>query len=112
ARFLSRSRVRRVAPGLANPPRAYLLLLAAAACLSFEWFQPGFGVAGGAGLVCALLAVFSLAVLPTSWLALALLLAGQALFTVDAAMGGLGLATAGAAGAAAARHPWGFSTPS
>jgi membrane-bound serine protease (ClpP class) len=111
-RFLSRSLLDRVRHGLANPTLAYLLLLAAAACLSFEWFQPGFGVAGGAGLVCALLAVFSLAVLPTNWLALALLLAGQALFTVDAAMGGLGLATAGAAGLTAAGSWWLFSSPS
>jgi membrane-bound serine protease (ClpP class) len=111
-RFLSRSLVDRVRHGLANPTLAYLLLLAAAACLSFEWFQPGFGVAGGAGLACALLAVFSLAVLPTNWLALALLLAGQALFTVDAAMGGLGLATAGAAGLTAAGSWWLFSSPS
>jgi len=111
-RFLSQSLVDRVRHGLANPTLAYLLLLAAAACLSFEWFQPGFGVAGGAGLVCALLAVFSLAVLPTNWLALALLLAGQALFTVDAAMGGLGLATAGAAGLTAAGSWWLFSSPS
>jgi membrane-bound serine protease (ClpP class) len=111
-RFLSRSLVDRVRHGLANPTLAYLLLLAAAACLSFEWFQPGFGVAGGAGLACALLAVVSLAVLPTNWLALALLLAGQALFTVDAAMGGLGLATAGAAGLTAAGSWWLFSSPS
>ena len=111
-RFLSRSLVDRVRHGLANPTLAYLLLLAAAACRSFEWFQPGFGVAGGAGLACALLAVFSLAVLPTNWLALALLLAGQALFTVDAAMGGLGLATAGAAGLTAAGSWWLFSSPS
>jgi membrane-bound serine protease (ClpP class) len=111
-RFLSRSLLDRVRHGLANPTLAYLLLLAAAACLSFEWFQPGFGVAGGAGLACALLAVVSLAVLPTNWLALALLLAGQALFTVDAAMGGLGLATAGAAGLTAAGSWWLFTSPS
>jgi membrane-bound serine protease (ClpP class) len=111
-RFLSRSLVDRVRHGLANPTLAYLLLLAAAACLSFEWFQPGFGVAGGAGLACALLAAFALLVLPTNWLALALLLAGQALFTVDAAMGGLGLATAGAAGLTAAGSWWLFSSPS
>jgi membrane-bound serine protease (ClpP class) len=111
-RFLSRSLVDRVRHGLANPTLAYLLLLAAAACLSFEWFQPGFGVAGAAGLACVLLAVFSLAVLPVNWPALALLLAGQALFTVDAAMGGLGLATAGAAGLTAAGSWWLFSSPS
>jgi membrane-bound serine protease (ClpP class) len=111
-RFLSRSLLDRVRHGLANPTLAYLLLLAAAACLSFEWFQPGFGVAGAAGLACALLAVVALLILPTNWLALALLLAGQALFTVDAAMGGLGLATAGAAGLTAAGSWWLFSSPS
>jgi membrane-bound serine protease (ClpP class) len=111
-RFLSRSLVDRVRHGLANPSLAYLLLLAAAACLAFEWFQPGFGVAGAAGLVCALLAAWSLAVLPTSWLALAVLLAGQALFTVDAALGGLGVATAGAAALTAAGSWWLFSSPS
>src|SRR3712207_8474805 len=35
-----------------------------------------------AGVACALLAAFALAALPTNWLALAPLLAGQALFTV------------------------------
>jgi membrane-bound serine protease (ClpP class) len=111
-RFLSRSLVDRVRHGLANPSLAYLLVLAAAACLAFEWFQPGFGVAGAAGLVCALLAAWSLAVLPTNWLALAVLLAGQALFTVDAAVGGLGLGTASAAALTAAGSWWLFSSPS
>src|SRR5918993_1171451 len=45
-RFLSRSLLDRVRHGLANPTLAYLLLLAAAACLSFEWFQPGAAAAG------------------------------------------------------------------
>jgi membrane-bound serine protease (ClpP class) len=111
-RFLSRSLVDRVRHGLANPTLAYLLLLAAVACLSFEWFQPGFGVAGAAGVACALLAAWSLAVLPTNWLALAVLLAGQALFCVDAAVGGLGLGTAGAAALTAAGSWWLFSSPS
>jgi membrane-bound serine protease (ClpP class) len=111
-RFLSRSLVDRVRHGLANPSLAYLLVLAAAACLAFEWFQPGFGVAGAAGVVCALLAAWSLAVLPTNWLALAVLLAGQALFAVDAAVGGLGLGTATAAALTAAGSWWLFSSPS
>jgi len=111
-RFLSRSLLDRVRHGLANPTLAYLLLLAAAACLAFEWFQPGFGVAGAAGVACALLAALSLAVLPTNWLALAVLLAGQALFTVDAAMGGLGLGTAAAAALTAAGSWWLFASPS
>ena len=93
-RFLSASLLDRVRHGLANPTLAYLLLLAAAACLSFEWFQPGFGVAGIAGLIVGLLGVYSLVVLPTNWLTLAVLLAGTVAFTADTAFGGLGLLTA------------------
>jgi membrane-bound serine protease (ClpP class) len=111
-RFLSRSLLDRVRHGLANPTLAYLLLLAAAACLAFEWFQPGFGVAGAAGVLCGLLAAWSLAVLPTNWLALGLLLAGQALFCVDTAVGGLGLGTASAAALTAAGSWWLFNSPS
>src|SRR6266702_4148180 len=89
-RFLSSSLFDRVRHGLANPTLAYLLLLAAAACLSFEWFQPGFGVAGIAGVLVGLLGVYSLVVLPTNWLALAVLVAGTIAFTADTARGGLG----------------------
>ncbi len=111
-RFLSQSLVDRTRHGLANPSLAYLLLLAAAACLAFEWFQPGFGVAGIAGLALALLAVYSLVVLPTNWLALAALVAGFGVFTVDAAVGGLGLGTAAATVLTAAGSWWLFSSPS
>ncbi|HET9289458.1 MAG TPA: NfeD family protein, partial [Actinomycetes bacterium] len=58
------------------------------------------------------LALVSLIVLPTNWPAFALLLTGQALFTVDAALGGLGLGTAGAAGLTAAGSWWLFASPS
>jgi membrane-bound serine protease (ClpP class) len=111
-RFLSRSLLDRVRHGLANPSLAYLLLLAAAACLSFEWFQPGFGVAGACGLAVALLAAYALAVLPTNWLALGVLLAGFGLYSLDAAVGGLGLGTAAAAALTAAGSWWLFSSPS
>jgi membrane-bound serine protease (ClpP class) len=111
-RFLSRPLVDRVRHGLANPSLAYLLLLAAAACLAFEWFQPGFGVAGVAGLVVALLAVYALVVLPTNWLALAALVAGFGVFTLDTAVGGLGLGTATATALTAAGSWWLFSSPS
>src|SRR5215207_3238808 len=92
-RFLSRSLPDRVRHGLANPTLAYLLLLGAACCLAFEWFQPGFGVAGIAGVILAVLAVYAIVVLPTNWLALAALVGGLVVFTVDTALGGLGLGT-------------------
>jgi membrane-bound serine protease (ClpP class) len=111
-RFLSSSLFDRVRHGLANPTLAYLLLLAAAACLSFEWFQPGFGVAGIAGVLIGLLAVYSLVVLPTNWLALAVLVAGTIAFTADTARGGLGALTGLAAILTAAGSWWLFSSPS
>jgi membrane-bound serine protease (ClpP class) len=111
-RFVSKSLLDRVLHGLANPTLAYLLLLAAACCLAFEWFQPGFGVAGVAGVVMALLAVYSLAVLPTNWLALGLLVAGFVVFSVDTAVGGLGLGTVAATALTGAGSWWLFSSPS
>jgi membrane-bound serine protease (ClpP class) len=111
-RFLSSSLFDRVRHGLANPTLAYLLLLAAAACLSFEWFQPGFGVAGIAGVLVGLLAVYSLVVLPTDWLALAALVAGTIVFTADTARGGLGALTALATALTGMGSWWLFSSPS
>ena len=111
-RFLSRSLPDRVRHGLANPTIAYLMILAAACCLAFEWFQPGFGVAGVAGLLVAALAAWALVILPTNWLALAALLAGLVVFTLDTAMGGLGLGTLAAAALTGAGSWWLFSSPS
>jgi membrane-bound serine protease (ClpP class) len=111
-RFLSPPLLDRVRHGLANPTLAYLLLLAAAACLTFERFQPGFGVAGIAGLLVALLGVYSLVVLPTNWLALAALVAGTVAFTADTARGGLGPLTLSAAALTGAGSWWLFSSPS
>ncbi len=111
-RFLSQSLFDRVRHGLANPTLAYLLLLAAASCLSFEWFQSGFGVAGVAGLLIGLLAVYSLVVLPTNWFAFGALVAGLALFTADTAASGLGLVTLAATGLSAAGSWWLLASPS
>jgi membrane-bound serine protease (ClpP class) len=110
--FLSRSLPDRVRHGLANPSLAYLLLLGAACALAFEWFQPGFGVAGIAGIVLALLAVYALIVLPTNWLAAAALVAGLVVFTLDTAMGGLGAATVAATLLTGAGSWWLFASPS
>src|SRR6266700_1354262 len=111
-RFLSQSLFDRVRHGLANPTLAYLLLLAAASCLSFEWFQSGFGVAGVAGVLVGLLAIYSLVVLPTNWLALAVLVAGTIAFTADTARGGLGAVTALATVLTGVGSWWLFSSPS
>lgn len=88
--------------GLANPTLVYLLILAALLSLAFEWFQPGFGVAGVAGVGLALAGGVGLWLLPFSWLGLALLMLGAVLMSVDTAAGGLGVITAGGLAATAA----------
>jgi membrane-bound serine protease (ClpP class) len=110
--FLNRSLVDRVAHGLANPTLAYLLVLGAGCAVAFEWLQPGFGVAGVAGLVVAALAVYALVVLPTNWLALGALVLGLVVFSVDTAVGGLGLGTLSATALTTAGSWWLFSSPS
>lgn len=72
---------------VASPPVAYLLLSAALVLLVFELFTAGAGVAGGVGAVCAVLAGYGMAVLPTSPWGLALLLVGIFGFSVDVQTG-------------------------
>lgn len=83
----------------AAPSFIYLLLVLGLGTLAFELFQPGFGVAGFAGLVMLPFAVFGLFVLPVTWWALALLLVGLVLYGLDAAVAGLGVVTAAATAA-------------
>src|SRR6266545_3088331 len=68
--------------------------------------------AGGAQAEALGLAAYALVVLPTNWLALGVLLAGFGLFSIDAAVGGLGLGTAAATALTAAGSWWLFSSPS
>lgn len=80
----------------AAPAFIYMLLVFGLGTLAFELFQPGFGVAGFAGLVMLPFAIFGLVVLPVTWWALALVLLGLVLYSVDTAMAGLGWTTAAA----------------
>ncbi|HZD70822.1 MAG TPA: NfeD family protein, partial [Actinomycetes bacterium] len=59
-----------------------------------------------------LLAVYSLVVLPTNWLALAVLVAGTVAFTADTARGGLGAVTVLATALTGVGSWWLFSSPS
>lgn len=90
------------ANGLLNPSLVYLLLVAGLLALAFEWFQPGFGVAGFSGAAVLLVGAYGLWALPFSWLGLALLVAGAVLLSIDTAAGGFGWITAGGLGAFAA----------
>ena len=101
--------IRRVLHGALSPAFVYLLLIAALLLFSFELFQPGFGVAGVAGLIVAPLAVYGIAVLPTRWWALALVIAGVTLLAFDLAIAGLGVPTIGGTLALAAGSWWLFA---
>jgi membrane-bound serine protease (ClpP class) len=88
--------VRRLLHAASLPAFIYLLLVIGLGMLLFEAFQPGFGVAGFAGLILLPFGIFGLTVLPVVWWAVALVLLGLLLFAVDAAMAGLGPVTAAA----------------
>ncbi|HEX2028123.1 MAG TPA: NfeD family protein [Nitriliruptorales bacterium] len=85
--------LRRTLHATLTPSLAYLLVVASLLLLLFELFQPGFGVAGVAGLLLLPLTVYGLIVLPVAWWALALLVVGLLLLALDLALAGLGWPT-------------------
>ena len=99
SRLYSMSLLARMLHAAATPTFIYLLLVLGLGMLAFELFQPGFGVAGFAGLLMLPFAVFGLTVLPVTWWALGLLLLGMGLFVVDTAIAGFGGVTAAATAA-------------
>lgn len=93
-RFHSLGVLGRLLHAATTPAFIYLLLVVGLGALLFEVFQPGFGVAGVAGLVTLAIAVFGLTVLPVTWWAVLLVVVGMLLFAVDAAVAGFGPVTA------------------
>lgn len=83
----------RILHSAANPALTYLLLVAGLTAIAFEFFQPGFGVAGMSGVFMVALAGYGLTVLPTRPMMAVLVVAGVALLSVDLAVGGFGLVT-------------------
>lgn len=95
-RFHSLGLVRRVLHAATTGPFVYLLLVLGIGMLLFELFQPGFGVAGLAGIVMGAIGVFGLFVLPVTWWAVALVVLGLLLYALDTAIAGFGPWTAAA----------------
>jgi membrane-bound serine protease (ClpP class) len=95
-RFHSLGLVRRLLHAATTAPFIYLLLVVGLGMLLFEAFQPGFGVAGLAGLITAGIGAFGLTVLPVTWWAVALVVLGLLLYAVDTAVAGFGPWTAAA----------------
>ncbi len=98
-RFHSLGLVRRLLHAATTAPFIYLLLVVGLGLLLFEVFQPGFGVAGLAGLITAGIGVFGLVVLPVVWWAVALVVLGLILYAVDTAVAGFGPITLAATAA-------------
>jgi membrane-bound serine protease (ClpP class) len=106
-RFHSLGLVRRLLHAATTAPFIYLLLVVGLGMLLFEVFQPGFGVAGLAGLITVGIGGFGLFVLPVVWWAVALVVLGLILYAIDTAVAGFGPVTV-AATAAFAYGSWRF----
>jgi membrane-bound serine protease (ClpP class) len=68
---------------LANPGLAMILLMIGIYGLIFEFSSPGVGLAGIAGTICLLLALFALQMLPVNYAGLALIVLGLVLLVAE-----------------------------
>jgi membrane-bound serine protease (ClpP class) len=98
-RFHRPGPVSRMAQTLASASLLYVLLLAGAMLVTFELFQPGFGVAGVSAVAVLAAAAYGLTVAPAHGWGLGLICAGTVLYAIDVAIHEL--AVASAAGTAA-----------
>jgi len=73
----------RLLSALANPGFALILLMLGFYGIVLEFSSPGFGVAGIAGAICLLLALFALQMLPVNYAGLALIVLGLALLVAE-----------------------------
>lgn len=80
---------------LANPTLAFLLLIFGIYGIIFELYTPGWGVPGTIGLICLLLGFFSLAILPTNYVGLALVVIALGLLVAEVFVTSYGLLTLG-----------------
>ncbi len=75
--------LKRVLHAVTTPTACYVLLILAMWGIAFELTQPGFGLAGIAGVLALALAVYALTVIPVNWLGLILLVAGTGAMALD-----------------------------
>jgi membrane-bound serine protease (ClpP class) len=80
---------------IANPNLAVLLLIFGFYGILFEFYSPGWGVAGTVGIICLVLGFFALAVLPVNYVGLALIAIALALFVAEAFVPSFGFLTIG-----------------
>jgi membrane-bound serine protease (ClpP class) len=110
-RFHSLGLVRRMLHAAATAPFVYLLLVVGLGMLLFEVFQPGFGVAGLAGIITTVIGIVGASILPVRWWAVALVVLGLLLYALDTALAGFGPVTALATASFAAGSWWFYAAP-
>ena len=110
-RFHSLGLFRRMLHAAATAPFGYLLLIVGLGMLLFEVFQPGFGVAGLAGVLTAAVGITGAFILPVRWWAVALVVLGLLLYAVDTAVAGFGPVTLAATASFAAGSWWFYAAP-
>ena len=86
-RFAALPLVDQLAHTVGSPPVAYLLFVIGMALLLFELFTAGIGVAGLVGALFVVLGGYGLTVLPTSGVAVGLLVASIAAYGIDVQTG-------------------------
>jgi membrane-bound serine protease (ClpP class) len=85
----------RVLGVIANPNVAFILLILGFYGLIFEFYSPGWGVAGTLGAVFLLLGFTGMSILPINLIGLLLILAGLSLFVAEAFVPSFGVLTIG-----------------
>ncbi len=110
-RFHSLGLIRRMLHAASTAPFVYLLLVIGLGMLLFEVFQPGFGVAGLAGVITTVIGTLGAFILPVRWWAVALVVLGLVLYALDTALAGFGPLTALATAVFAAGSWWFYAAP-
>jgi membrane-bound serine protease (ClpP class) len=85
----------RLLHALVNPNVAFLLMLIGIYGLLFELQSPGLGLAGGAGAISLLLALYAFQALPVSYVGLALILVAVVLYVAEVKVQSHGALAAG-----------------
>ena len=80
---------------IADPNVAFLLMIFGFYGILFEFYSPGWGVAGTLGIVCLVLAFFGLSVLPINYTGLLLIAAALAMFVAEVFVTSYGALAAG-----------------
>ena len=69
---------------ITDPNVAYMMMMIGMSAILYEFYSPGIGGGGVVGIICLLLAAYSLQMLPVNWAGLALIVVGVGLCVAEA----------------------------